>query len=171
MPDWPTAMPTVSEWTEIPGNRDLTPIERLARKREIFEPYHEEIAGGLDRRKAAGRPAFLIAMHSFTPVYKGESRPWHVGLLYNRDDRLAAILTELIGEEPSLCLGDNQPYAISDESDYGIPVHGEQRGIPHVEFELRHDLIETPAGQVEWAERLASWLTAALPRLEERLGG
>ena len=154
-----------SEDTEVPGNLDLTAEEREARAREIFWPYHEAITEALDARAAAGRRTVLIAMHSFTPVYLGEMRPWHVGLLYNRDARLADVLKQLMAEDPALCVGDNQPYAVADESDYGIPVYGEQRGIPHIEIEMRHDLIETVAGQQAWAERLAGWFTRALERL------
>jgi predicted N-formylglutamate amidohydrolase len=161
----PDSIATVSEHTGIPGNRDLHPDLAAARAREIFHPYHDTIVAALDARRANGRQSILFCVHSFTPVYKGEQRPWHVGLLYNRDDRLARALMTLMGEEPGLCIGDNQPYAISDESDYTIPVHGEQRGIPHVEVEIRHDLIETPEGQRHWAGRLEAWLTAALARL------
>ena len=156
---------TLSENTEVPGNLDLTAEAADARVREIFWPYHEAIVQALDARDVAGRRTVLIAMHSFTPVYLGQSRPWHIGLLYNRDARLAAILRELMAEDPALCIGDNQPYAVSDDSDYGIPVHGEQRGIPHIEIEMRHDLIETVADQQAWAERFAEWFTRALARL------
>jgi predicted N-formylglutamate amidohydrolase len=158
-------MAPLSEDTEIPGNQSILAPEAEARAREIFRPYQDAISQLLDARQAAGRPTVLIAMHSFTPVYHGVSRPWHIGLLYNRDDRLAKVLEELMSEDPALCIGDNEPYAISDESDYGIPVHGEKRGFPHIEIEMRHDLIETVEGQTHWAERLAEWFTRALARL------
>jgi len=158
---------TRSENTEVPGNANLTPADAEARAREIFWPYQNTIEKLLDERKAAGRPSVLIAMHSFTPVYDGVSRPWHIGLLYNRDARLAHVLKDLLADEPEICVGDNEPYHVHDESDYGIPVHGEQRGIPHLEIEIRHDLIETVAGQEEWAEKLADWLPRCLTLLNE----
>jgi predicted N-formylglutamate amidohydrolase len=159
------SIPTVSEHTEIPGNRNLHPDEAAARVDEVFRPYHDSIARALDDRRDNGRESVLVALHSFTPVYKGASRPWHVGLLYNRDDRLAHILMNLMNGERGLCLGDNEPYAISDETDYTVPVHGERRGILHIEFEIRQDLVESEAGQREWAERLEDWLTGSLHRL------
>jgi predicted N-formylglutamate amidohydrolase len=165
-PRRPGSIATISESTEIPGNRGLHPDHAAARAREIFHPYHDAIAGALDARRENGSESVLVCVHSFTPVFKGERRPWHVGLLYNRDGRLARILAELMAEDPGLCIGDNQPYAISDEGDYTIPVHGEQRGIPHIEIEIRHDLIESAEGQREWAGRLESWLTEALARLD-----
>lgn len=160
-----------SEDTDIPGNLNLPAGEAEARAREIFKPYQGAIAKALDARAAAGRPSVLVAMHSFAPVYHGQSRPWHIGLLYNRDRRLATILKALMAEDPTLCIGDNQPFAVGDDSDYGIPVHGEQRDIPHVEIEMRHDLIESVVAQAAWAKRLADWLTRALERLREGAAG
>jgi len=157
---------TISETTDIPGNRALDPGQAEARRREIFTPYHDTIRGLLDQRAAAGQTSVLVAVHSFTPVFKGVSRPWHIGLLYNRDRRLADIMFDLLGRDDGLCVGDNQPYAVGDATDYTIPVHGERRGIAHIEIEIRQDLVTEPEGQAEWAARLAKVLTAALPRLE-----
>jgi predicted N-formylglutamate amidohydrolase len=161
-PSVPSAMPEVSESTPIPGNADLLAEDRERRRVEIFEPYHARTRGLLDRRDEAGRKTILVAMHSFTPVFKGFVRPWHVGVLYNRDPALANVMLDLFRKEGDLVVGDNEPYHVSDESDYGIPVHGEQRGIPHVELEIRQDLIAEPAGQEAWAERLARLLPLAI---------
>ena len=150
---------TISEDTEIPGNLNLSPADRERRVSEIFRPYHDRIAAELDRRQAAGIPTVIVAMHSFTPVYRGVARPWHVGLLYNRDDRLSRPMMALLEREGGLVVGDNQPYAVSDESDYTIPVHGERRGLPHGEIEIRQDLIGDEVGQNVWAERIARLLT------------
>jgi predicted N-formylglutamate amidohydrolase len=151
----------VSENTPVPGNVKLKPEAIAARQREIFAPYHRAIAAELDRRQRKGLPAFLVAMHSFTPVYKGESRPWHSGVLYNRDSRFAAFVLRLLREEDAMTVGDNEPYTVSDDTDYTIPVHGEQRGLPHVAIEIRHDLIETETDQRAWAHRMCKVLTNA----------
>ncbi|MDJ0878821.1 MAG: N-formylglutamate amidohydrolase [Halieaceae bacterium] len=165
--DSPTSIPEISEDTEIPGNRGISPEEVAARRREIFAPYHDTIASLLDRRLAAGQPTILLALHTFTPVYHGEKRPWHIGLLYNRDARLARLFLKLLAEDETLCLGDNQPYTVDDFSDYSIPVHGEGRGIPHLLFELRHDMIEEESDQYRWAHRLAGSLERALEHSPE----
>ncbi|MDZ4736461.1 MAG: N-formylglutamate amidohydrolase [Rhodospirillaceae bacterium] len=154
-PDMPTFIAPLSETTEIPGNKNLEPAEFAAREREIHRPYHDRIVTLLDQRAVTGRRDVLIAMHSFTPVFKDVSRRWQIGLLYNRDTRVARILKGLLAGH-GLEIGDNEPYAITDTSDYGIPVHGEQRGIPHIEIEIRQDLIADEQGQREWAGRLAS---------------
>jgi len=118
----------------------------------------DRIVEELDRRQSTGRPTLLISMHSFTPVFNDVARPWHIGMLYNRDTRLAHALLALIRDEGRWVVGDNEPYSVSDGTDYAIPVHGEQRGLPHVEIEIRQDLITDEAGQSEWAKRLAGWL-------------
>jgi predicted N-formylglutamate amidohydrolase len=164
-PEVDSSICVMSERTEIPGNRELSPAERASRIAEIFEPYHRHIVAELDRRRAEGRPTVLIAMHSFTPVFKGVARPWHIGVLYNRDPGFAHILRDLLEAEGDLAVGDNEPYFISDESDYGIPVHGERRGIPHVELEIRQDLIADALGQEAWAECLSRLLPRAYDRL------
>jgi predicted N-formylglutamate amidohydrolase len=158
-------IPTFSDDTPIPYNRTITPEDRRARMEEIFRPYHQRLAGILDMRESAARLAILVAIHSFTPVFKGAARPWHVGILYNRDPRLASLLLEDLRARHDLCVGDNHPYFVSDETDYTIPVHGEARGIPHVEIEIRQDLISCGTGQEQWAGLLADCLWRALPRL------
>jgi predicted N-formylglutamate amidohydrolase len=156
-----SSIPTLSENTAIPGNEALPEAAAKRRARDIFTPYHARIVEELERRARAAQPTVLISMHSFTPVFQGVARPWHVGVLYNRDARLGLALLALLRADPELVVGDNEPYSVGDLSDYGIPVYGEQRGIPHVELEIRQDLLLDDAGQVAWAERLARLLPLA----------
>jgi predicted N-formylglutamate amidohydrolase len=156
-----SSIPEISETTEIPGNLGLSETARAARINGVFQPYHDTIAAALDRRAAAGRASVLVALHSFTPVFKGVARPWHAAVLYNRDARLARPLFELLSAEDGLVVGDNEPYRVTDLTDYTVPVHGERRGLPHVEIEIRQDQIADPGGQARWAERLARLLPAA----------
>jgi predicted N-formylglutamate amidohydrolase len=156
-----SSIPTVSEWVEIPGNQGLSDDAIAARRREIFDPYHERIAAVLDARATAGRPTILVAQHSMTNVYKGVSREMHAAVLYNRDRRFAGLLLDALRREPNLIVADNQPYFVSDETDYTVPHHAERRGIPYVEIEIRQDLILGPAGQADWARRIAAALRAA----------
>ncbi len=160
-PDVPSSIPTLSEHTEIPGNQALPAAASERRVRDIFTPYHQRIVRELNRRAEAKQPTVLIAMHSFTPVFKSVPRPWHVGMLYNRDTRLAHALLERLRADPELVVGDNEPYSVGDTTDYGIPVYGEQRGLPHIEIEIRQDLILEDAGQKAWAKRFAELLPAA----------
>ena len=161
-PSTPASIPQISEATAIPGNRAVSQADAQARRHEIFQPYHDRIAAELEARADAGRPSILVALHSFTKDYAGEpSRPWHVGVLYNRDSRLGHILLDLLRDEAGLVVGDNQPYSVDDETDYTIPIHGERRALPHVAIEIRQDLLADAAGQHRWAERIARLLGRA----------
>ena len=167
-PAVPSSIPEISEYTEIAGNLGLTEAARRARIDGVFQPYHRRIAALLDRRAAAGCDTALVALHSFTPVFKGVGRPWHAAVLFNRDARLAHALAQLLRAEPGLVIGENEPYAVSDLTDYTVPVHGERRGLLHVEIEIRQDLIAEPHGQAAWAERLARLLPAAYTSLQRQ---
>jgi predicted N-formylglutamate amidohydrolase len=160
-----TSILDLSELTRVPGNIGLSEDHKLARDREIFQPYHDCIATELDRRREAARPTALISVHSFTPVFNTVARLWHVGVLYNRDSRFAEILMELLHREEGLVVGDNEPYSITDASDYTIPIHGEQRDLHHVALEIRQDLITDEAGQRMWAALFARLLPQAYQRL------
>ena len=164
-PTVPSSVPEVSETTKIPGNVGLSDEQRAARRQMIFEPYHARIETLLDARQAADRRTVFVAMHSFTPVFKGEPRAMQVGVLYNRDPSLAQIMLDLLRAEGDLTVGDNAPYAVSDVTDYGVPVHAERRGLAHVEIEIRQDLIADEAGQAAWAARFDRLLRMAVGRL------
>jgi len=152
------SIPTVSEWADIPGNADLSDAEIAARRAEIFDPYHNHLRALLDAREAAGRSTILIAQHTMTDIYKGVQREMHAAVLYNRDRRVADLLLEALRLDADLIVADNQPYFVSDATDYTVPRHAEARGLPYVEFEIRQDLVTNAAGQAEWARRLAAAL-------------
>jgi predicted N-formylglutamate amidohydrolase len=159
----PTSIVEVSERTIVPGNIGVSSADKDRRAQEIFEPYHRQIDQELNGRRAASEPTVLIAMHSFTPCYLSVDRPWHIGLLY-RHDAFARVLIALLRAE-DLIVGDNEPYRVSDDTDYTLPVHGERRHLPHVGIEIRQDLIAEEVGQERWATLLARLLPTAYERL------
>ncbi len=167
-PGSPESIVERSEWTHISRNENLAEAEVEARTREIFQPYHDALRDILDARQRQRRQTILVSVHSFTPSYRGAARPWHIGIMYHRDARLASELLRLLRRDERLPVGDNEPYSISDETDYTIPVHGEARGIPHVALEIRQDLIADEAGQATWAGRLAKLLKQASETLGAR---
>ncbi|TYO63951.1 N-formylglutamate amidohydrolase [Bradyrhizobium hipponense] len=150
-----SSIPMISEATSIPRNEGISEHEREARRREIFEPYHHSIDAVINQRLHDRRPTVLVSLHSFTPVYAGVARPWHIGALYNHDKVLPHLLLKHLRLESDLVVGDNEPYAVSDLTDYTIPVHGEARGLVNTGIEIRQDLIADQSGQQQWAERLA----------------
>ena len=150
-----SSIPRISEATTISGNEGVSREAAEMRRAKIFDPYHRRIDEIIDQRGSAGMPTVLVSLHSFTPVYAGIARPWHIGTLYHRDTHLPPLLLKLLRAEGDLVVGDNEPYAVSDETDYTIPVHGEARGLMNTGIEIRQDLISDPAGEKAWAERLA----------------
>src|ERR1700759_203923 len=150
-----SSIPVFSEATAIPGNENLSREDRDRRQHEIFDPYHVRIDQAIDARARAKRPTVLVSLHSFTPVYAGVSRPWHIAALYNRDRNLPRLLLQALRAEGDLVVGDNEPYAVNDATDYTIPVHGEARGLVNPGIEIRQDMIADPSGQQRFADLLA----------------
>lgn len=155
-PDWAGAVPALSESTVIPGNAAVSDAERAARRDAVFTPYHSRYATEIDARQ----PAAILAMHSMTNIYKGVSRPWQAAVLFNRHSAFGLALAGLLRAE-GFTVGENQPYVVTDENDYSVPVHAERRGLPYLELEIRQDLIADAAGQDRWAGILARTVPAA----------
>jgi predicted N-formylglutamate amidohydrolase len=156
-----TSIPIVGESIEIPGNVGLSQEQIAARRSEIFDPYHNHVRALLDERLTAGRPTILVSQHSMTHIFRGVRREMHAAILYNRDRRFAGLVLDMLRREVNLRIADNEPYFVSDETDYTIPQHGEARGLPHVEIEIRQDLLLDDAGQAEWGGRIANALRDA----------
>lgn len=150
----PQLMAPQSAGVPVPGNAAITDDDGAARLSELFEPYHDAVETLLAER--AGRPTMLLSIHSFTPdIGDGEPRPWRISIAYGKDDRLARLLIPALRADGTI-VGDNQPYSVTADSDYSIPVHGERRGIPHVLVETRQDGIRTLEDAGVWAEKLAA---------------
>ena len=151
--DDPTLIMRLSDGAVIPGNRKLDAAERDKRMRLYYEPYHRAIGAVIDQCLAAGVTPMLLSIHSFTESWKQFSRPWHVGILWEKDARLAKPLLDAFFAEGDLIVGENEPYAGQLEGDC-LWQHGAQRGLANAIVEIRQDLIRDPAGQAGWSERL-----------------
>jgi predicted N-formylglutamate amidohydrolase len=160
-PQVASSIPRVSETSEIPGNMNLSAAQIALRRAAIFEPYHRRIRELIDERLAAGQPTILVAQHTMTDVYGGVRRNMHAAILYNRDRRFAGIVLDMLRREAGLIVADNEPYFVSDETDYTVPHHAEARSLPYVEIEIRQDLVRDELGQAAWAARIARALQEA----------
>lgn len=161
--DDPTLIMKISDGTIVPGNRHLDDAERQRRIEFYYRPYHAAIARLLDEAVASGRPPAILSIHSFTAVWRGVARPWHGGVLWNRDGRFALPLIERLRREKELVIGDNEPYSGGLAGDT-LDVHATGRGLADALIEIRQDLIGGPAGVAEWTDRLA-------PILEDIIDG
>lgn len=161
-PDDPTLCAERSGGISIPGNLGLTPALRRQRIETLFAPYHAAIEAQLDRIRARGVTPAIIAIHSCTPVFDRVVRPWHLGVLWDKDPRIAVPLLRNLGAVEGVCVGDNEPYSGRDPHDYTMDHHGEAARIPHVSIEVRQDLVDTPEGVRHWADLLADALAPIL---------
>lgn len=162
---WPGgegSIPEVSDGTSVPANRDLTGAQIDARAEACFWPYHREVDRQLDRMTAGGRSVALLVMHSFTPEMNGFRRPWHVGVLWDDDARLPEPLLAELRRDPSLVVGDNEPYSARASYEYTLAAHARSRRMPHCSLEVRQDLIDTPEEARIWGRRLAPAIRAAV---------
>ena len=164
-PEQASAIPELSEIFEIPGNKKLSPAQKLARTTEIARPFHATIASFLDARAAHEQPTIPVSIHSFTKNYKGKDRAVELGLLFDRDAWLA---NQLVKTFPSINVQLNEPYGPKDGVMHLMNLHAAPRGLHHLMIEIRNDLIETERGQQQWAQRLSVPLMKAASKGEKK---
>ncbi|MCB1519474.1 MAG: N-formylglutamate amidohydrolase [Hyphomicrobiaceae bacterium] len=161
--DDPTLIMRISDGAVVPGNRHLDDAERSKRIRTYYAPYHAAIDALIDEARGHHPHPALLSIHSFTELWRGDIRPWQIGILWDSDDRLAMPLIDTFVAEGDLLVGDNEPYTGRLKGDC-MWQHGTQRGLPHAIIEVRQDLIGTPQGQADWADRIARVMRAIAKR-------
>jgi predicted N-formylglutamate amidohydrolase len=157
----PGSIPAATCGVAVPGNAGIDASEARSRAETWFRPYHGEIAASLARLRRPGRAPAVVSVHSFTPLLAGRMRPWHVGVLWNRDPRLAVPVIERLSGLSGMVVGDNQPYS-GREINYTLDTHAGAAGLPHVSVELRQDLVADAAGIRRWTGLLAEVLGPVL---------
>ena len=165
-PQHAECMPEESDHTRIPGNTTLSKQDRERRLKDIYWPYHGKISALLDRLTRKKKTPILLVIHSFTPEMDGARRPWHISLMWNREEKIAKQVVRAIRtNHPDLLVGENQPYTMSGERFIGSTVwrHAEERGLPYIFVEFRQDLIPTKEKAAHWAD---IFLQALRPTLE-----
>jgi predicted N-formylglutamate amidohydrolase len=153
--DDPTLIRQLYDGTVVPGNYPMTAEERERRLDRFYRPYHDAVAALVASvAEASGKAPFIFSVHSFTPVMQGVVRPWHVGVLWDLDDRAPRPLIDALAADASLVVGDNEPYDGALRGDTMFR-HAIANGFAHALIEIRQDLIADQAGALAWAERLA----------------
>ena len=152
--DDPTLIMRLSDGAVVPGNRGVDAEERARRIARFHQPYHQAVAAAVAEVRARGHVPFLVSIHSFTPVWRGWQRPWHVGILWDRDAEVARAMIRGFLSQGDLVVGDNEPYHGALEGDT-LNTHGTRAGLPHALIEIRQDLIAAKSGVDEWVERVA----------------
>jgi predicted N-formylglutamate amidohydrolase len=175
-PEHVEAFRTVSDGQEIPGNHALTELDRAQRLACFSDPYHEAIGAMLAGFRLRGVVPLFVSVHTFTPTMGGLERPWHVGVLWDRDEACARHLISGLRAEAEIVVGDNEPYSGKHPTDFTVHQHAESAGLPYVCLEIRQDQFESPAGTERWIRRLAKLIgpmlsDPALRRLRSGEGG
>lgn len=154
-----------SDRIRIPGNEALAEGARLTRLNALYHPYHDEIDRQTARISALGKTPAIIAVHSFTPEMNGQKRPWHIGVLWNGEGRIALpLIAALRADNPDLVIGDNEPYSAKDGPEFNntIAIHALAKNLPSVMVEFRQDMVATPEG----VKKMAEIFLAALGKLD-----
>jgi predicted N-formylglutamate amidohydrolase len=162
----PSAFLEFGDGIVIPGNRNLSPDQKELRANAIYWPYHHAVEEEIKRLRSYGTPPAVIAIHSFTPVLNGVSRPWQMGVLWDVDKRLAEVFLKEL-EEAGFLVGDNEPYSGKAPQDFTIDYHAEAAGLQHVGIEIRQDLIADSKGVEEIADVFADIVRTVPARISE----
>lgn len=165
-PHAPGAMPAKSEVYDIPGNRDITPEERLRRSEAVYLPFHAALHAEIVRRIALGRPPVIATIHSFTPVYFGKAREVEFGVIHDADPSLALNVVDAARATTSLEVRLNEPYSAADSVTHTLRLQATPYQLMNVMLEVRNDLIAHPEAEAQMADRLAPVLRAALSELQ-----
>ena len=161
-PNDPEAIPVISDQIPIPGNQNLAAPDRLSRKQDFYDPYHQRLADLLSHQRSAGVSPGLFSIHTFTPHMAGEARPWHIGVLWNRDPRIAEPLIETLAQPShNLVVGDNKPYS-GKQYAHTLDIHAGAYGNANCAIEIRQDLVQSEDQIQGWANLLAGIITVIL---------
>lgn len=157
-----SAFLSVSDGIAIPGNLELSEEEKQLRTRSFFKPYHDAIQARIELFRDQGRIPAIISIHTCTPVYDRIVRKWHIGVMWDKDPRIARPLLENLAGMPEVCVGDNEPYSGQHPNDFTIDHHAESAGLPCVGVEVRQDLVASAEGAAHWSGVLGEALESVL---------
>lgn len=158
----PTLIPAVSDGTTIPGNAALGPEERERRIARYFRPYHDACAAVIDAALAVGRRPCILSVHSMTHTMNGTFRPWQISLSTGSHRSFADPVLAALRREPSITVGDNEPYALELATDYSTPVHALARGLDYIQVEFRQDEVADDAGERRYARIFADAIAGVI---------
>lgn len=149
-------IPAVADQIPVPGNQMLTDADRAARLHDFHEPYQDRLGAAIVELAERHADPIAISVHSFTNrlMGAGDERPWGAGLLWREDEASAKFMIDWLRRNADWPVGDNEPYD-ARLFNYSVDRHIGPRGMRHLTFEVRQDLITDAAGAEEIAGLLA----------------
>jgi predicted N-formylglutamate amidohydrolase len=160
--DAPSAFLELSDGIAIPDNIGLDETQKALRVQSFFKPYHDAITEKLNIFEQRGIVPALISVHTCTPVFDRIVRPWHIGIMWDKDPRISQPLIDHFNQLEEICIGDNEPYSGRHPNDFTLDHHAEPAGLPHLGIEVRQDLVSETNGAQKWADILADALEGIL---------
>ncbi|MBY5935147.1 N-formylglutamate amidohydrolase [Tateyamaria omphalii] len=158
-PEAQDAMPERSEVVDVPGNFGLSSLQKAERVETYYKPFRAAVSHVISRLEAP----VLVTVHSFTPIYHDARRDVEIGVLHDRDARLADALLSCV--DGQYVVRRNEPYGPDDGVTHTLKEHALPGGHLNVMLEVRNDLIADQAGQSGMADLLSGWLKRALVRV------
>ena len=120
----------------------------------------------------------LVTVHSFTPIYHGQTRDVEIGLLHDEESQFAIRMQEAVadleieaGQQqgnsqapfPALLKVElNKPYSASDGVMHTLVTHARPSNLSQVMIEVNNKLLRDADGVREVAKQLASMINLAL---------
>ena len=161
----PTLIMQLYDGTVITENIALSKSQIAFRKEQFYHPYHNAINKFISNHKKLGGFLCIVSIHSFnSKIRSGGKRPWHIGVLWDKDTRLSQLFIEVLSRDSNLCIGENKPYSGSLPGDT-LNKHATSKNIPHVLIEIRNDLISSKSDQLKWAGKLSHILRTCINNL------
>ena len=157
------AIPEKSEVYQIPGNQSLSDADASHRFEKYYLPFESAIS---DRLAEFSTPPLFVTIHSFTPVYHGETRNVDIGIICDQDSRLSDQMVRLAQDQTTLCIKANTPYGSEDGVTHTLGLHGTKNGLLNAMIEIKNDLL----GSVEKCQEMALTLATIISRSAAHFG-
>jgi predicted N-formylglutamate amidohydrolase len=151
--DSETLFRATAEGEVVELNAAIDPAEREIRLDGYYRPFHEAV----DREVAASHAPILLAMHTFTPLYEGTPRSLEIGVLFDREEALAASLLDAF-RAAGWSAEPNEPYSGRAGLIHVVERHAKTHGRRAIELEVRQDLAVEPAFRARFVSVLAGVL-------------
>lgn len=162
-PSSPASIVEYAETMPIPGNIDISNAERQWRIENVYRPFQSMLKTVLVDRVSP----VLVTIHSFTPVFRGEHRAVELGILHDKDSRLADALLANKQLRQEFDMRRNEPYAARDGVTHTLVNQTRSENYLNVMIEVRSNLLDTPDKQKTIAKTLATALKNAVKSITE----
>lgn len=160
------AVPEKSEIFDVPGNKNLSQAQIADRIESYYRPFEHTLVRAIEEHQV---DPILITIHSFTPVYNGQTRDVEIGLLHDDDRRVVDAMLDFATTHSTQNIQRNQPYGPDDGVTHTIRLHGVENDLLNVMVEIRNDLLANQEDCASIADVLERLILNSLELLAKEL--